>query len=136
MRLFTFFIVSMVLVFLDCSFKKGTHQNELSSKPKSFGYWDAGVGWSWYIGPDSSFREYEYDAGKRVWVTVDDVIMGWSRWSFKNDTLFIGPKSKYRRAYPIVQWDEKYLRIVGSRRAWGKDTLSFYFSSDQKTIPE
>jgi|GEM_PF-4481629 hypothetical protein len=134
MRLAGFVLVATVLLMFECS---SLSKNEHSKTDcHSYGYWESVRGYNWYLGKDSTFREYTSHGGKREWISADDIIFGWEHWEFRNDTIFIGStREKYYRSYPVVKWDKKYLQVVDPRKVWGVDTLHFFLANDQKTIP-
>ena len=112
-----------------------TPQNKFLEGKNNSQYWDAHYGYSWHFS-QTGFREYvPGDTNKRIWVTVDDVILPVYTWDVFQDTLFIRHKKEIDQKYLIYKLTEDTLIVRDFNKSWGWDTLFFYKSADQASLP-
>lgn len=142
MTRFLYIIFFSVCIFVFTALTCNRHQikqtqlhNHIFITDKKNKYWDTKIGYGFFFKEDSNvFQEYIYSHdGVRVFPDYGDVIIDDMRWNIMLDTLFIIINKQVYTKYLILQLNENTMKLRDFSKSWGKDTLFFYKSLDQKS---
>lgn len=113
-----------------CSQSKNTDSTSLYNLTKNnFEYWDAKVGYGFYINCNGGMREYKYnDSDEKQWVDYGDYKLDTFDWIW-TDSIILMMDQKVM--WNIVSLKNDELVIYDTLNSWGIDTFLFIRSPNR-----
>ncbi|MCF6407320.1 hypothetical protein L3C95_30780 [Chitinophaga filiformis] len=94
-------------------------------------YWDAAKGESWRLDTKGDLAAYHYRDGMRVEADYGDVLISYSRWALRGDTIFQLAGARVIGEFQILKLNKDILTIKSISGMYGSDTLFFRNAKDQ-----
>jgi len=136
-----FFRLSIFLLFNISIFTTSCSQ-EIGKKitlGMDYVYWDAKIGYSWYINKDGTALWYQNINNERYLADFEDVIIECFKWKINHDTIFFyaDNATKYTAKYNILSINDSIMRVRDlGKYPSSKENMIFKFSNNQSLKPK